>query len=171
MVDEATKASFAQFAAARTAALIRVAYLLTGNQHAAEDLVQSALVKTLARWSSVRHEDPEGYLRVVMYREQVSLWRRLARYRETPLAQPVDTVVPDPAARTDLALTMREALLTLPVPQRTVLVLRYYEDLTESQVAEVLGCTVGTVRSRTSRAVSRLRRLLPTLDLRMELTP
>lgn len=169
-MDEATRANFAEFAAARTPALIRVAYLLTGNQHAAEDLVQSALVKTLARWASLRHEDPEGYLRVVMYREQVSLWRRLSRHRETPLAQPVDTVVPDPAARTDLALAMREALLALPVAQRTVLVLRYYEDLTESQVAELLGCSVGTVRSRTNRAVSRLRELLPALDPHLELT-
>lgn len=168
-VDEAARARFGEFAAVRTPALIRVAYLLTGDQHAAEDLVQSALAKTLARWGTLRHEDPEGYVRAVMYREQVSWWRRLSRYRETPVATHAEAGYPDPSAHTDLRIAMRRALLLLPPAQRTVLVLRYFEDLTETQVAEVLGCSVGTVRSRTHRAVSRLRELLPAADLVLEL--
>jgi RNA polymerase sigma-70 factor (sigma-E family) len=160
-VDDDVKARFGEFAALRTPALLRVAYLLTGNQHAAEDLVQSALVKTLARWRSLRHEDPEGYVRAVMYREQVSWWRRRRRYQETLVDFPADLVGSDPHAQTDLRLAMREALLHLSPAHRTILVLRYYEDLTETQVATVLGCSVGSVRSRTHRAVSRLRQLLP----------
>lgn len=170
MEDDA-RTVFAEFAAARTPALIRVAYLLTGDQHGAEDLVQSALAKTYARWGSLRHQDPEGYIRTVMYREQVSWWRRLARIRETVTATPADVAVPDPSTHTDLRLAMRAALRRLPAAQRTVVVLRYYEDLTETQVADILGCSVGTVRSRTSRAVSRLRELLPAAELVLEMTP
>jgi RNA polymerase sigma-70 factor (sigma-E family) len=168
-VDDEAKARFGEFAAARTPALIRAAYLLTGDQHAAEDLVQSALVKTFARWGSVRHEDPEGYVRAVMYREQVSWWRRLAKYREMLVGSPVELVGPDPSDHTDLRIALRKAVLLLPVAQRQVLVLRYYEDLTETQVATVLGCSVGTVRSRTHRAVGRLRELLPAMELLLEM--
>jgi RNA polymerase sigma-70 factor (sigma-E family) len=164
-VDDDVKARFGEFAALRTPALLRVAYLLTGNQHAAEDLVQSALVKTLARWRSLRHEDPEGYVRAVMYREQISRWRRRRRYQETLVDSSADLVGSDPHAQTDLRLSMREALLRLSPAHRTILVLRYYEDLTETQVATVLGCSVGSVRSRTHRAVSRLRQLLPSPEL------
>lgn len=170
-MDDEARSTFGEFAASRTAALIRVAYLLTGDQHAAEDLVQSALAKTLARWGSLRHEDPEGYVRAVMYREQVSWWRRLSRVRETLVGSPAEVVCPDPNEHTDLRLAMRKALLGLPPAQRQVLVLRYYEDLTETQVAEVLRCSVGTVRSRTHRAVSRLRELLPAAELVLEMTP
>ncbi|HEX6683708.1 MAG TPA: SigE family RNA polymerase sigma factor [Candidatus Limnocylindrales bacterium] len=170
MEDEA-KARFGEFAAARTPALIRVAYLLTGNQHAAQDLVQSALAKTWARWHSVRHEDPEGYVRTAMYREQVSWWRRVSRFRETLLSAPAELVCPDPSEHTDLRVAMRKALLQLPPAQRTVIVLRYYEDLTESQVAEALGCSVGTVRSRTHRAVVSLREALPATELLLEMKP
>lgn len=170
-MDGAAAATFGDFATVRTPALIRVAYLLTGNQHAAEDLVQSALAKTWARWDSLRNEDPEGYVRAVMYREQVSWWRRLGRLRETPVASPAEVAYPDPNEHTGLRLAMRQALLRLPPAQRTVLVLRYYEDLSESQIAEILGCTVGTVRSRTHRAVSRLRELLPEAEIVLETKP
>ncbi|GAA1388876.1 SigE family RNA polymerase sigma factor [Catellatospora chokoriensis] len=170
-MDEDATAVFTEFAMARTPALIRVAYLLTGDQHAAEDLVQSALAKTYARWGSLRHRDPEGYVRTVMYREQVSWWRRLGRSRESVLPTPADLTVPDPSTHTDLRVTMRAALRLLSPAQRTVVVLRYYEDLTETQVADILGCSVGTVRSRTSRAVSRLREVLPATALVLETTP
>ncbi|GAA1621935.1 SigE family RNA polymerase sigma factor [Catellatospora bangladeshensis] len=169
-MDEDGRARFGEFAAARTAALIRTAYLLTGDQHAAEDLVQSALAKTFARWRSLRHEDPEGYVRTAMYREQVSWWRRLGRIRELVTAAPADVATPDPSNHADLRVAMRTALHRLPAPQRAVVVLRYYEDLTESQVAEILGCSVGTVRSRTSRAVGRLRELLSAESV-LEMTP
>ena len=168
-MDDEAKARFGEFAANRTPALIRVAYLLTGNQHSAEDLVQSALAKTFARWKSLRHEDPEGYVRAVMYREQVSWWRRLSRHRETPVGEPTEVVSQDPSEHTDLRLAMRKALLRLSPAHRAVVVLRYYEDLTEAQVAEALGCSIGTVRSRTHRAVSRLRELLPNAEAVLEM--
>jgi RNA polymerase sigma-70 factor (sigma-E family) len=163
-VDEEARARFGEFVAGRAHALMRLAYLLTGDRHAAEDLLQSALAKTAARWRSLRHEDPEGYVRTVMLREQVSRWRRLRRFRETPVADAVELAGPDPSEQTALRLAMRGALLRLPPAQRAVLVLRYYEDLDETQVAAALGCSVGTVRSRTHRAVARLRKMLPELD-------
>ncbi|MEU3453233.1 SigE family RNA polymerase sigma factor [Micromonospora sp. NPDC006766] len=164
-MDEDDRARLAEFVANRTPAMMRVAYLLTGDRYAAEDLFQSALAKTIPKWRTLRHVDPEGYLRAVMYREQVSWWRRLRRRRETTLTGADEAVQPDLSAGIDVRLAMRAALRRLPPAQRTVVVLRYYEDLTETQVAEVLGCTVGTVRSRTHRAVSRLRQLLPDVEL------
>ncbi|WP_027344697.1 SigE family RNA polymerase sigma factor [Hamadaea tsunoensis] len=171
MEDDA-RTRFAEFAAARTPALIRVAYLLTGDQHSAEDLVQSALAKTYARWSRLRHADPEGYVRTAMHREQISWWRRLATMRRSMPAVVSDGVVSDHSADTDLRLALRDALRRLPPAQRSVIVLRYFEDLTESQVAEILGCSVGTVRSRNNRAVTRLRELLPAAEFSLEtITP
>jgi len=159
-VDEHARRQFGAFVADRAPALIRVAYLLCGgDQHAAEDLVQNALVKTATRWSTLRHDDPEGYIRTVMYREQISRWRRSARGREL-LVEPPREVLADHSGHVDLRLAMRAHLLRLPPAQRAVLVLRFFEDLTETQAAQVLGCSVGTVRSRTHRAVSRLRDLL-----------
>jgi RNA polymerase sigma-70 factor (sigma-E family) len=159
-MNEEAKARFGEFVTARTPALIRLAYLLTGDQHAAEDLLQTALMKTANRWGNLRREDPEAYVRTVMYREQVNRWRR-RRHREVTMRNPPDLGYADPSSHTDLRLSMREALLRLPPDHRAVLVLRYYEDLSESQVAEILDCSIGTVRSRTHRAVTRLRTLLP----------
>ena len=166
-MDEDERARLADFVASRAPALIKVAYLLTGDRSSAEDLFQSALAKTIPKWKSIRHSDPEGYLRAVMYREQVSWWRRLRRRRETPL-RTGETVVADHSREADLRLTVRAALWQLPPAQRVVIVLRYYEDLQEAQVAAMLGCSVGTVRSRTHRAVTRLRQLLPHME-RLEL--
>lgn len=163
-MEEGERELLADFVASRAPALMRVAYLLTGDRSSAEDLFQSALAKTIPKWRNIRHSDPEGYLRAVMYREQVSWWRRLRRRRETPIGID-DPVVTDPSGGMDLRLAMRAALWQLPPPQRTVVVLRYYEDLPEAEVAELLGCSVGTVRSRTHRAVTRLRQLLPNSDL------
>jgi RNA polymerase sigma-70 factor (sigma-E family) len=161
VLDDEAKERFGEFVASRSQTLMRVAYLLTGNRHEAEDLLQAALVKTIAKWGTLRHADPEAYVRTVMYREQVSWWRRLRRYREHLAHQPAEQTSPDPATTTDLRLAMRAALRQLPPAQRTVLVLRYYEDLSESQIAEAINCSVGTVRSRTHRAVARLREILP----------
>jgi RNA polymerase sigma-70 factor (sigma-E family) len=165
-MDDEARARFGEFVAGRTPSLIRLAYLLAGNQHAAEDLLQTALTRTAARWDQLRNEDPEAYVRTVMYREQISLWRRWGRRREVATQAPPERGYADPSAHSDLRLSMREALLRLPPDQRAVLVLRYYEDLSETQVAQILDCSIGTVRSRTHRAVSRLRALLPrTIDL------
>jgi len=164
-MDAAAQQRFREFVAQRTPALMRVAYLLAGDQHAAEDLLQTALTRTAGRWRHLQHTDPEGYVRKVMYHEQVSWWRRAARRRETPAHPVPDRAGVDPTGQADLRLSMREALLRLAPGQRAMLVLRYFDDRSETEVAALLGCSVGTVRSQTYRAVKRLRVLAPELAL------
>ncbi|PZF82795.1 SigE family RNA polymerase sigma factor [Micromonospora deserti] len=163
-MNDEERARLARFVADRTPALMRIAYLLTGDRHEAEDLLQTALLKTALRWGSLRHDDPEGYVRTVMYREQVGTWRRLRRRHVVREQRYVSQVDPDPNEATDVRFAMRSALKRLSAMHRAVVVLRFYEDLTETQVAEVLGCSVGTVRSRTNRAIVRLRQLVPDTD-------
>lgn len=153
---------FLEFCRARTPALFRVAYGFTGEQHLAEDLLQVALERTAARW---RHlEDPEAYLRRVMFHEYVSWWRRWRR-REVPVAAPPERPdLVDAMAGADLRRALRDALLRLAPRQRAVLVLRYLEDLSEREVAEILGCAPSTVSSQASRALARLRELCPELS-------
>ncbi|MFF5208595.1 SigE family RNA polymerase sigma factor [Streptosporangium sp. NPDC000396] len=158
-MDAAEERRFREFVSARSPALMRLAYLLTGgDQHAAEDLLQAALAKTVMKWRSV--DAPEAYVRQAMYRQQVSWWR--AR-RETVVATPPDRAVADGTHGVDLQIVMRRALARLTARQRAVLILRYYEDLPEAEVAVVLGCSVGTVRSTTHRSLARLRDLAPEL--------
>lgn len=149
-MDASARREFAGFAAARSSALIRVAYVLTGDQHAAEDLLQTALTKAAARWGRI-HTSPEAYVRQVMYREQVSWWRRRARHRETPMADLPDqaAAVPDISAETRLSL--QQALRALPAGKRAVLVLRYFEDLPEAQVASILGVLSAPCAARPTR--------------------
>ena len=150
--------SFRAFVTSRQHALLRTAYLLTGDQGLAEDLVQSALEKTLRRWSAIRAPAAvEAYVRQAMYREQVSLWRR-KRVIEVPSAEmpePRQTLLPGDAVEDHLVL--QNALRRIGGRQRTVLVLRYFEDLSEQQVADVLGLSVGTVKSQAHRGLARLR--------------
>lgn len=154
--------NFRNFVSARGPALMRLGYLLTGgDQHAAEDLVQSALSKAVPRWSRI--ESPESYIRQAMYRQQISWWRRPAHRRETVHAELPERAGPDVTGTVDLRLALREALGTLTPRQRTVLVLRYLEDMSEREVAEVLGVTVGTVRSTAHRSLALLRRTAPAL--------
>ncbi|MFS1304873.1 SigE family RNA polymerase sigma factor [Streptosporangium longisporum] len=158
-MDDAEERRFREFVSARSPALMRLAFLLTGgDQHAAEDLLQTALVRTVARWKRV--ETPEAYVRKVMYRQQVSWWRRRG---ETVVADLPEGAVEDGTRGTDLRIVMRGALARLTPRQRAVLVLRYYEDLPEAEVAGILGCSVGTVRSTTHRSLARLRHLAPEL--------
>ncbi len=162
-MDERDRAEFAEFAAGRAGALIRLAYVLTGDQHAAEDLLQTALTRAAAHWRRI-HTAPEAYVRQIMYREQVSWWRRRARHREVAMADPPDQLavpVTSPEARLDL----QQALRALPAGKRAVLVLRYLEDLPEAQVADLLGCSVGTVRSQTHKAITQLRAVLTPPEL------
>ena len=145
--------SFRAFVTSRQHALLRTAYLLTGDQGLAEDLVQSALEKTLRRWSAIRAPAAVE----AMYREQVSLWRR-KRVTEVPSAEmpePRQTLLPGDAVEDHLVL--QNALRRIGGRQRTVLVLRYFEDLSEQQVADVLGLSVGTVKSQAHRGLARLR--------------
>jgi RNA polymerase sigma-70 factor (sigma-E family) len=140
-------------AAAAGPRLHRSAFLLTGDWATAQDLVQHALVETWAKWSRV--ESPDAFARAVMARSVGRWWRR--RWRgDVPLDDRADRVVEPWAALDDADAVMR-ALLMLPPKQRAVLVLRFYDDMTEAQAATALGWPVGTVKSTTSRAVTALR--------------
>lgn len=154
---------FAEFVAARSADLLRLAYVLTGDHHAAEDLLQTALTNAATHWGRIRGV-PEPYVKRIMYREQTSWWRRRARRPETAMAE-VPEQPAQPRDDAEARLALRTALLALPPGKRAVLVLRYLEDLSETQVADVLGCSVGTVRSQTHRALAQLRSVLPSLGL------
>jgi RNA polymerase sigma-70 factor (sigma-E family) len=160
-VDTEAHAEFVAFVQARQHRLLRAAYLVCGDHHRAEDLLQDALVKLALRWRQVRHGDPEAFLRTVMYRDAVSWWRRRRR-EDLPGALPDRTGTDDVGAVPDRLLFER-ALAQLTVRQRAVLVLRFFDDLTEARTAEVLGVSVGTVKSQTSAALRRLRDLAPAL--------
>jgi RNA polymerase sigma-70 factor (sigma-E family) len=143
--------AFDAFVRARLPHLLRFGRALTGSEHAAADLVQDALERTLMRWSKITSVDPEGYVRRAMVNRSISVWRKLGRERLTD--EPTQQVHED--AQPDRALL--DALRRLPPRQRAVIALRYYEDLTEAQTAAVLGCSVGTVKSQSSAAMTRLR--------------
>lgn len=162
-MDAEAQESFRRFVAGRSSALLRTAVLLTGgDRHAAEDLLQNALVKAVGRWQRI--DDPEAYVRRILYRQQISRWRLKWPRREVPVAELPETGgAPDAAGRAELRLLLRTALSRLTPRQRTVLVLRYFEDLPEADVARLLGCSVGTVRSTTHRSLARLRTLAPEL--------
>ncbi|TCJ29884.1 SigE family RNA polymerase sigma factor [Nocardioides jejuensis] len=160
------EAAFNDFVAARTAALSRTAYLLTGDHHLAEDLLQTALLQAARHWERI-HTAPEAYVRRVLYNQNVSWWRR-RKLRETTLGT-YDAAAP--ASSPDLRLTLEEALGRLTAKQRTVLVLRYFEDLTEVQAAAALGISAGTVKSMTRQALARLRVLAPELSELIGATP
>jgi RNA polymerase sigma-70 factor (sigma-E family) len=155
----AERLGFDEFVLARASALHRSAYLLTGNWATAEDLVQSALAVTWSHWRTLR--DPgaaEAYTRRVMVRLASAGWRRKWR-AEIPTADLPEGSSYDPYAESDRRSMMHSALRRLPARQRAVIVLRYYDDMSEQQTAEALGCPVGTVKSLTFRALARLREL------------
>ncbi|MFE7894803.1 SigE family RNA polymerase sigma factor [Streptomyces sp. NPDC057412] len=154
---------FRGFVESRSAALLKTAVLLSGgDRHAAEDLLQNALIKAAGRWQRI--DEPEAYVRQILYRQQISRWRLKWPRREVSVAElPEPGGTPDASAGAELRLLMRGALARLTPRQRTVLVLRYFEDLPEADVARVLGCSVGTVRSTTHRSLARLRALAPEL--------
>lgn len=147
-------ASFEEFVVARRGALLRTAYLLTGNHHDAEDLVQSALIKVVPKWQRIE-DRPEGYVRQVLARESVNRWRG-RRWREVPT-----DLIPEASSHASAENLDRLALLDdlrrLSPRQRAVLVLRYFDDLTEAQTAVALNISVGTVKSHAREALARLR--------------
>jgi RNA polymerase sigma-70 factor (sigma-E family) len=157
-----TPEGFEEYVAARLPALSRTAYLLTGHHQDAEDLVQRALVKVVAVWPRIA-DHPDPYVKRVMYHENVSRWRRRSR-RPEQLTGTVPERATHDRADTDTRLALEEALRRLTPKQRTVLVLRYYEDLTEVQTAEAMGVALGTVKSQTRHALMRLRELAPGLE-------
>jgi RNA polymerase sigma-70 factor (sigma-E family) len=151
---------FAAYVAARQRSLLRTAWLLSGDWAAAEDLVQTALLRTWRRWDRVAAAgDPDAYVRRVVVTGYLSARRR--RWTgELPTAAPPETAAVDGYGAADLRDALGRLLPALPPGQRAVLVLRHYEDLTEAQTAAVLGCSVGTVKSQNARALARLRTAL-----------
>jgi RNA polymerase sigma-70 factor (sigma-E family) len=148
---------FGEYVTARSRALLRTAYLLTGNAADAEDLVQAALAKTFLAWDRIEDRGAlDGYVRRAMVNTHISWWRR-RRVEEYPTDEIPDQAVADHAVASDLQETMRRAVDRLPDRMRAAVVLRYYEDMTEAEVADVLGVSLGTVKSTVSRAVAKLR--------------
>lgn len=149
-----------EFVTARGAALSKTAYLLTGDHQAAEDLVQETYVVLVRRWQKSGSVDPEAYVRRILYSRFVDNWRR-RRVAEFPWASPPEAPGGDEAGSATDRLTLRDALTRLTQRQRAVLVLRFYEDLTEVQAAAALGISPNTVKSQTRVALQRLRELVP----------
>ncbi|MEX5711487.1 SigE family RNA polymerase sigma factor [Parafrankia sp. FMc6] len=161
----ADDASFEHFVADCADRLLLSAVLLVGGDWAAgEDLLQGAFERTYRHWGQMNDPKPEAYVRRALVNAATSRWRRLrARVSEVPLlvngkwtADPADSSAADPADRLAANEALIRALGALPSRQRAVLVLRYFDDLPEADVAAVLGCTVGTVRSQTSRGLAKL---------------
>jgi len=156
-------ADFTVFVAASSRRLLRTAFLITGDSDSAQDLLQTALERAYLRWGRIRRRElPEAYVRRVMVNAAIDSWRatralRTVRLDESHLPALADPTLYGMAARDALLACVRE----LPVRQRAVLVLRYFDDLTETETARVLGCSVGTVKSQHARALARLRQLLP----------
>jgi RNA polymerase sigma-70 factor (sigma-E family) len=150
---------FGEFVAARSPALLRAAWLLTGDRATAQDLVQAALVRTWARWTRLeRADNAEAYVRRVMVTTYATWWRRRWRAEVPTPVLPDGAQAGDAFAASDLRSQVRAALAELPRRQRAVIVLRYFEDLTEAQTAAALGISVGTVKSQAAKALARLRR-------------
>jgi RNA polymerase sigma-70 factor (sigma-E family) len=149
-----------EFVSARGAALSRAAFLLTGDHQSAEDLVQETYVVLVRRWQKSGTVDPEAYVRRILYSRFVDGWRR-RRLRELPWSSPPDAAGADEVGAVTDRLTLGDALARLAPRQRAVLVLRFYEDLTEAQAAAALGISPNTVKSHTRVALQRLRELVP----------
>ncbi|HEX4685155.1 MAG TPA: SigE family RNA polymerase sigma factor [Nocardioides sp.] len=158
-------ADFAAYLAARQPSLLRTAYLLTGNRHDAEDLVQIAFAKLYLSWDKVRdHGSMDGYVRRILVNEHNSLWRRAWKRREHAADDTVLHALDEPHHddhEDGLGAELWDVVQTLPRKARAVVVLRYYEELSEAETAAVLGISVGTVKSQTSRALAALRARTP----------
>lgn len=152
---------FSSYMAARQRSLLRTAYLLTGDRAGAEDLVQTAFAKLYLSWDKVRDAGAlDGYVRRIVVNEHNSLWRRAWKRREHATDRLPEAPVRD-EYDDGLATALWLHVRTLPPRQRAVIVLRYYEELSEAETAEVLGVSVGTVKSQASRALAGLRARAP----------
>jgi RNA polymerase sigma-70 factor (sigma-E family) len=154
-------AEFSSYMAARQASLLRTAYLLTGDRSTAEDLVQTAFAKLYLSWDKVRDQGSlDGYVRRIVVNENNSLWRRAWKRRELSTDEMPERPHHDEydggAGR-----ELWDLVQTLPRKARAVVVLRYYEEMSEAEVAETLGISTGTVKSQTSRALAALRERAP----------
>jgi RNA polymerase sigma-70 factor (sigma-E family) len=159
--------SFETWARARQQTLVRWAYVVTGDFQRAEDLVQEALVRAATRWDTLRDGNPDAWVRTVVFRNNVSWWRRHRRERITD--GPFDDSTASSNGET--ALVLNAALARLTRAQRAVLVLRYVADLSVAETAEALGVSEGTVKKQTSVALARLRATAPELHDLLEEQP
>ncbi len=150
---------FIEWVAGHQRQLLRSAFLLTGDEHRAQDLVQEALVKVALRWSRLRDGNPAAYARRIIVNDNVSLWRRTRR--ELSMAEPA--VPGRTSIDTEAVLVVRRALDRLTTRQRAVVVLRHFDDLSEQETAQILGVNVGTVKSTNAAALARLRDGAPEL--------
>ena len=148
---------FRDYVTERRPALLRTACLLTGNQADAEDLLQAALAKTYQAWRRIEDRGAlDGYVRRAMVNTHISWWRQ-RRVKEYPTDELPDQPVADHAGDSELHDSLSRALRRLPDRMRAAVVLRYYEDMSEAEIAGVLGVSLGTVKSTVSRAVAKLR--------------
>jgi RNA polymerase sigma-70 factor (sigma-E family) len=152
--------SFEEFVAERSTPLLRTAYLLTGDRGHAEDLLQTTLLRVAWRWSAASAQ-PDAYARRVLVNLSRDRWRNLSRrIRERHQPDPPHLPYADAADRIAERESLTDALWQLPMRQREVVVLRFFGDLTVADTAKALGCSEGTVKSYTNRALTRLRQLL-----------
>ncbi|MPZ97677.1 MAG: SigE family RNA polymerase sigma factor [Propionibacteriales bacterium] len=155
-VNGTEREAFDAFVRARYHDLVRFGTALTGNPQAGADLVQDALERTLMGWNRLQTPDnPEPYVRRAMVNRNISIWRRLRRERLTDVLP--DKGYVDQPRDASMWATLQE----LPPRQRAVIALRYYEDLSEADIAAALGCSVGTVKSQASKGLAKLRALVP----------
>jgi RNA polymerase sigma-70 factor (sigma-E family) len=148
--------TFAEFVLGRSPRLLRTAYLLTRDWAYAEDLLQIALVRAWSVWGRVE-SDPEPFVRRILANVYASWWKRRWRQVEQPTHRPPERSVADEASRIDAHEEVWQAIGRLPRRQRAVLVLRYFEDMSETQIADVMGISVGTVKSQAAKALAKLR--------------
>ena len=167
-MDAAAREEFRRYVAARSGALLRTATLLTGDRTLAEDLVQTALARTYLAWGRIRdREAVDAYTRRVLVTTYATWWRLKWR-GETPHDQLPDPPGRDPYGQVDAGLALRAALARLPRRMRAVVVLRYWDDLSAAEVADLLGCSVGTVQSQAFRGLAKLRSDADVVTLREE---
>ncbi len=158
MAAHRSSAEFAEFAHTRSPALFRAAYLMVGERGLAEDLLQEALTKTYVAWPRLRDVGKaEAYTRKAITTTAISWWRRKSWQGEVPRGDLPDRSVAEPGVSVDDRNWLWAELQMLAPRQRAAIVLRYYEDLTEAQTAETMGCSVGTVKSQVSDGLKRLR--------------
>lgn len=159
---------FTAFVEARTSSLFRTAMVLTGSREQAEDLLQTVLSRAFPKWRQIRDGNPQAYLRRAMYLQCVSRWRMRSYGREVISDRLPEHGGQDESAQVDLRLSLQGALRRLPPKQRAVIVLRYLEDLSDLQIAEIVGCEASTVRSQIMRGLQKLRTQFPELDHSLE---
>jgi RNA polymerase sigma-70 factor (sigma-E family) len=154
---------FADFVTARMPAVLRWAHLLTGDRGRAEDLVQHAFAATYRHWRRITPDGAEAYVRKAVLNAHLSWWRRGPHRHERPVGEVPERPGSEPAGVVDERDAMWAALAGLPPRQRAVLVLRYYEDLSEAEIARVLDIAPGTVKSQAAKGLAHLRALGPDL--------